>query len=329
MPPAAKSTLPQNDTEMLRARTVWLYYGDGKTQSEIAKQLGINRIMVVRLLAEARRRNEVRITISSALSELARVELELERRFGISRVILAPRSDHTLDPIPVIAAAAGAYLSNRIGPDMTIGVGWGRTLYASLPFITATAHDNLKVISLLGGIAIARRYNPAEFAWRFAELFQAEGYLIPAPALVDSPETRNALLERCGLSDIFSMTDKMDMALLSVGAADSLTTSERTGFLSEADRKSLLRAGAVGNILYNFIDADGQIIDHDVNRRVIAADLARIRKAPSRVLVAGGNEKVAAIQAALKAIAPTVLITDERTGMSLLRNGQPMPPKDQ
>ncbi len=310
---------------MLRARTVWLYYGDGKTQSEIAKQLGINRIMVVRLLAEARRRNEIRITISSALSELARLELELEQRFGIARVILAPRSDPAQDPIPVIAAAAGAYLSSGIGPDMTIGVGWGRTLYASLPFITATEHENLKVISLLGGIAIARRYNPAEFAWRFAELFQAEGYLIPAPALVDSPETKHALLERCGLSDIFRMTDTMDMALLSVGAVDSLTTSERTGFLSEADRGSLLRAGAVGNILYNFINADGEIIDHEVNRRVIAADLARIRNTPSRVLVAGGDEKVAAIQAALKAIAPTVLITDEQTGMALLRSTEPMP----
>ncbi|MCJ1901381.1 sugar-binding transcriptional regulator [Paracoccus versutus] len=318
MSAASHLIAPQNEADMLRARAVWLYYGDGRTQSEIAKQLGINRIMVVRLLAEARRRNEVRITISSALSDLAQLELELEKRFGISRVILAPSSDPTGDPIPVIAAAAGAYLSNEIRSGMTIGVGWGRTLYASLPFISASALENLKIISLLGGIAAARRYNPAEFAWRFAELFQAEGYLIPAPAVVDSADTKHALLERCGLAAIFEMADKMDMALVSVGDIDSLTTSYRTGYLSEADRRSLVEAGAVGDVLYNFIDAQGRVLDHQVNKRIIATDVAQILKTPSRILISGGKEKVAAVRAAVHCLAPTVLITDEQTGLALM-----------
>ena len=93
----ARTIAPQNVSDRLRARAVWLYYGDGLTQSEIAKQLGINRIMVVRLLAEARRRNEVRITISSTLGELARLELELAARFDIAQVIIAPNADPAKD----------------------------------------------------------------------------------------------------------------------------------------------------------------------------------------------------------------------------------------
>ena len=106
------------------------------------------------------------------------------------------------------------------------------------------------MVSLLGGIAAARRFNPAEFAWQFAEQFNGEGYLIPAPALVDSPETKHALLEHCGLAEIFQMADHLDMVLLSVGAIETITTSYRMGHLSEAERRELVEAGAVGDILY-------------------------------------------------------------------------------
>lgn len=313
----ARTVAPQNESDRLRARAVWLYYSEGRTQSEIAKQLDINRVMVVRLLAEARRRNEVRITISSTLIELARLELELSARFGIEQVIVAPNMEVDADPIPVIAAATGAYLSSEIASGMTIGVGWGRTLYASLPFITANAQENVRVVSLLGGIALARRYNPAEFAWKFAEIFQAEGFLIPAPAVVDSRETRDALLERCGLNTIFELAAGMDMALLSVGDIGSISTSYRTGHLNEEDRQSLMAASAVGDVLYNFIDAQGDLVDHEVNQRVVSAELDLLRRTPKRILASGGKEKIGTILAAIRAVSPTLLITDEQTALRL------------
>jgi deoxyribonucleoside regulator len=98
----------------------------------------------------------------------------------------------------VIAAAAGAFVTAAMRDNIIVGVGWGQTLHQTLPFIKGATLQGVRVISLLGGIAAARRFNPAEFAWQFAELFQGEGFLVPAPALVDSPETKHALLERCG-----------------------------------------------------------------------------------------------------------------------------------
>jgi DNA-binding transcriptional regulator LsrR (DeoR family) len=274
--------------------------------------------MVVRLLADARRRNEVRITIAAPLTELLLLEREVETRFGVNRVIVAPFVDADGDPVKVIAAAAGNFISGEMKPGMTVGVGWGRTLFNTLPFITGATLDDFRVVSLLGGIAAARRFNPAEFAWQFAELFQGEGFLIPAPAVVDSPETKYALLERCGLSSIFEMADKLDMALLSCGGISSLTTSYRTGYLSEADRRSLIDAGAIGDVLYNFIDENGDLVDHEVNGRVISVNLARLRRTPERVLISGGKDKLAAIRATIRTIAPTALITDEQTALALL-----------
>lgn len=310
----------QSEADRLRARAVWLYHVEGATQNEIATQLGISRVMVVRLLADARRRNEVRITISAPLTQTLLIERELESRFGINRVIVAPFADPDADPVKVIAAAAGNFISGEMKSGMTVGVGWGRTLFNTLPFITGATLEDFRVVSLLGGIAAARRFNPAEFAWQFAELFQGEGFLIPAPAVVDSPETKYALLERCGLSAIFEMADKLDMALLSCGGISSLTTSYRTGYLSEAERRSLVEAGAIGDVLYNFIDAKGELVDHEVNKRVISVNIARLRRTPERVLISGGKDKMMALRASIMIVTPTVLITDEQSALSLMSN---------
>jgi deoxyribonucleoside regulator len=307
----------QSDADRLRARAVWMYHVEGLTQNDIANQLGVNRVMVVRMLADARRRNEVRVTISAPLAALVELERTIETRYGISRVIVAPFADPDEDPVRVIAAAAGTFISGAMKSGMTVGVGWGRTLYNTLPFIAGATLDDFRVVSLLGGIAAARRFNPAEFAWQFAELFQGEGYLVPAPAVVDSPETKHALLERCGLASIFEMADKLDIALLSVGGISTLTTSYRTGYISESERRSLIEAGAVGDILYNFIDEHGEIVAHEVNGRVISASLPSLRRCPERVLISGGKDKRIALKASIRTIQPTTLITDEQTALDL------------
>lgn len=320
MPPVDQALSPHSETDRLRARAIWLYHVEGCTQNDIAVRLGISRVMVVRLLADARRRNEVRITVSAPLADLIELERAVETKYGIARVILAPFDDAGGDPVKVIAAAAGSFISGLMKPGMSVGVGWGRTLYNTLPFIAGETLEDLRVVSLLGGIAAARRFNPAEFAWQFAELFQAEGFLIPAPAVVDSPDTKHALLERCGLSSIFEMAEKLDVALLSVGGISTLTTSYRTGYISEADRRSLIDAGAVGDILYNFIDQNGQLVEHEVNNRVISVNLNILRRATERVLISGGKEKRVALQAALATLSPTTLITDELTARYLVHS---------
>ena len=302
----------------LRIRAAWIYYIEGRTQNEVAQQLGVNRVAVTRLLSEARRRGEVAIQVTSDLAELVEIERELEARFALRRAIVAPWTDPEGDPTRVIAAAAGRFLSQAVGSDMTVGVGWGRTLHATLGFLEGRNLRNMRVISLLGGIAEAKRFNPAEFAWQFAELFDAEGFLVPAPALVDSAQTRHALLEHCGLDQVFQMAEGSDIAILSCGGIDSLTTSYRLGHVSEAERQSRIAAGAVGDILYNFIDREGRLVAHPVNDRCMAISLERLRRIRERVLISGGLAKTAIILATFRTLAPTTLVTDEQTALRLL-----------
>lgn len=307
-----------NRADRLRVRAAWMYFIEQMTQNDIAEVLGVGRVTVVRMLAEARARNEVKIAIEGELSDIVRLERTLETVFGIERAVVAPLSDKAADPIPTISAATGNFLSGVMRPGLTLGVGWGRTLFGSLPFISARSLPDLKVISLLGGVGLVRRFNPAEFAWRFAQIFQGEGYLIPAPAMVDSVVTKTALIERCGIEDVFAMADHLDAVLISVGGIDSATTFYRGGFLSEDQREDLASRGAVGDLLFHFYDRNGVVLDHPVNDRVMSVDVDRIRRAPMRILTSGGPDKIEALLGAMPLIVPTVLITDEETARRML-----------
>lgn len=301
----------------LRIRAAWIYHVEGRTQSEVADILGINRVAVTRLLADAKKKSEVIVTVSSDLAPLAELERKLEARFGLNRCIVVPHTQADIEPVQPIAHAAAGYISDLVQSGMTIGVGWGRTLHAMLRFIEAKPIADLRVVSLLGGLSEARRFNPAEFAWQFAEKFGADGFLLPAPAVVDSKETRDALIDRCGIHQVFDMADESDVVLLSCGALSQLNTSYRIGIIDDQQRAALADLNAAGDMLFTFLDEDGQAIDHDLNQRCISFNLERIRKIKERVLISGGPSKLPILRASLKAIQPTTLITDEHTARGL------------
>ncbi len=267
-----------------------------------------------------RARNEVKITIEGRLSALTALEVALEKTFGLEHAVVAPLSTPGIDPIPPISAATGAWLSEQIAHGMRIGVGWGRTLSSTLQHIGSRPVNDLKVISLLGGIVQPRRSNPPEFAWQFAQLLQGEGYLIPAPALVDSAETRTALIDRCGLRAVLDMAENLDMVLLSVGGIETASsTSYRVGLIDEKQKQSLIANGAVGDVLFHFYDREGRVVDDPVHDRVMSARIESLQNTRQRILTSGGREKIEALLGAMKLLRPTVFITDEESAAEMLR----------
>ena len=136
--------------------------------------------------------------------------------------------------------------------------------------------------------------------------------------MVDSIETKVALIERCGLRDIFRVTDNLDAVLLSIGGIDSVTTFYRGGYLSETQRQELIALGTVGDVLFHPFDIEGRIVDHPINNVVMSVDVDRLRKAPMRILTSGGEEKTEALVGAMKLLTPTVLSTDEESARRIL-----------
>lgn len=301
-----------------RMRIAWMYYVEGLTQNEIADRLGIGRVTVVRNINEAQKQREVKIWITGHVAECLDLEAQLKEKFNLQDAVVVPEPANVENTARVIGNAAGMYITDQLTDDFCLGVGWGATLYASLQTLSPRELSNVEVVSLLGGIVQARRFNPAEFAWQFANTVGANCYLLAAPAVVDSEQTRRALFDKCGLDDVLKRSEKMSMALLSVGTMSEHSTSFRFGFFTEEERLSLLNKGAVGDMLYNFFDKNGKVVDHPINRRVMSMPIENLKTVAKRVLISGGNDKVEALLGGMKLVNANVIITNEATARQLV-----------
>lgn len=305
-------------TARLRLRAAWMYFVEEKTQNEIAQHLGLGRVTVVRLLSDARERQEVKFSIEGELGECVEIERKLEQKFGIREAIVVPVSSAEGDACLPISAATGEYLSKLVHPEMKIGVGWGRTLWESLAYINAESVPKVSVVSMLGGITKTKQFNPSEFAWRFSNLFKAECFLMTAPVIVDSRQTKQALIEHCGLNEVFNKATDLDAVLLSIGDMDKESTPYRYSFVPEEVRESMVEAGAVGEFLFNYFDVQGRPIVHPIQDRVMSVSQDVVAKCPERILVSGGVRKALALLGGLRAIKPTVFVTDELCAKKIL-----------
>lgn len=305
-------------TRRMRLRAAWMYFVEEMTQNDIAQQLGVGRVTVVRLLSDARERNEVKFSIQGGLEDCVGLARALETRYGLQEAVVVPVSSAQADPTLPIAAATGMYVSQLMQPGFKVGVGWGRTLWESLSYIDDATMTDVSVVSLLGGITKVKHFNPSEFAWRFSNLFQADCYLMTAPAIVDSPETRQALIEKCGLSEVFDRAQELDLVLVSVGDMGAEGTPYRYGFVPETLRQSMVEHGAVGEVLFNYFDAQGGIIRHPINQCIMSVPLDTLEKAGRRIIASGGAAKAEALLGAMRLVRPTVLITDEHAARRML-----------
>jgi DNA-binding transcriptional regulator LsrR (DeoR family) len=302
----------------LRLRAAWLYYSEGLTQKDIAERLGLSRTTIVRMLEEARKRGEVRIWIDESVSECIELSIALENKLPIDEAIVVPAAPGADATARSVGLALGEFLSGISLDHATIGVGWGRTLTASLASFRPARREAARVVSLLGGIVEARSANPVEFAWRLAGQLGAECYMFPAPLIVDSAETRRRLIEECGLDRLYALAGALDLAILSVGEVAMDTTSLAGELIPPEDLAQIIALGGVADLMCNFLDAQGRTINHPVSERVMSVTLESVRAARHVVIASGGAQRAAAIRAVIRRVGCNTLITDESAARALV-----------
>jgi DNA-binding transcriptional regulator LsrR (DeoR family) len=306
-----------SDDASLRIRAAWLYHNHGLTQKEVSDRLGISRGTVIRILNEAVERGEVRIWIDDNEAQCVDLAVKLESAFGIDEAIVVPDAPPEL-VAKSVGLALGRFLSEVIADDMTIGVGWGRTLMASLAGVKPARRKGVRVVSLLGGVVEVRDSNPLEFSWRMASQFGADCYLFIAPAFVDSPATKRRLIEKCGIDKLYKLASRLDIAVISAGDINSSPTSLAARIITPKDLQALVKLGCVCDVLCNFIDADGNTVKHPLNRRTMSVDLDDLRRAGHVVIASGGSHRAPAIIAAIRRIGCNTLVTDEGAARAML-----------
>ena len=118
-------TTTERDVQQFATRVAWYYYKTGLTQSEIAKQLGLNRARVINILNEARNSGFVSIHVAGQDTRLLGLEDALRQRWGLREVMVIPETPE--EQIAENLGMAGAqFLEQQVaGQHSLVGLGWG------------------------------------------------------------------------------------------------------------------------------------------------------------------------------------------------------------
>ncbi|MBF0914182.1 MAG: sugar-binding transcriptional regulator [Atopobium sp.] len=298
-------------TYALATKAAWYYYMEDSTQAQIAEVMGVSRAKVIRLLEEARAQGIVQFSFRKNDSQRVSAEQLLIDRFGLKDAFVVPTPLDSSAINQSIAQGAAHYVSDHLREDGYLNIGYGDTVSRMLGFLAKNREESLNVVSLTGGVSY---YLPSVGTTAYSMHL----FLTPSPLVVSSRQVRDALLDEKSLQDVSTMTEYADMSVVGIGAAVEGSTVLRNGILNEGELTVLKMQGAVGDVLNHFMDKDGNLIQTEIEDRVISTDLDKLRQLKNVVGVAGGKDKVTAIKAVLNGGYLNVLITDSDTAAELL-----------
>ena len=112
--------------------------------------------------------------------------------------------------------------------------------------------------------------------------------------------------------------NRIDVALVGIGYPNEHSAIKATGYYKENEIESLVSRKAAGELCMQFYDIEGHTGSYASDNAVIGMDIHRLCKVPCSVGIAGGKEKLSAIQGAINGKYINVLITDTECARALL-----------
>ncbi|WPP01147.1 sugar-binding transcriptional regulator [Pseudomonas sp. HR96] len=308
----------ESQREDLMVQVAKLYYDLEKNQSDIARETGLTRWQVSRLLRDARDSGVVRIEIVARSTRLPHLEAQLQRRYGL-REALVVADNEDASALNSVTQMAARYLCNlQPAPDL-IGVSWGRTLTKMAQWLTPRWNEALNVVLLNGAINTRSVGEPSHnVAERFAQAARGQATLLPVPAILGSAHTREALEQDPIIASVLQLGQKAPVACFSLGELSQRSVLLESGYIDEALLAELARRGAVGDIMGRFIGADGQVVMPELDQRTLGLHPQALRDKAWSIAVCVGAAKHAVVLACLRAGYANVLATDQATAHFLL-----------
>ena len=309
-------------SEELLLRAAWFYYKDELTQDEIARRLSMSRASVGRLLDRARKVGLVSISLNTEYLDAFELSGELRKTFGLSEALVVP--DHEDEPADHHALNArvglgGAqFMSTHLRPGASLGVGWGETVSRVIAATNFGAAGPVNLVTLTGGVD---GYLPTILSSKGDHAEPADvstATVIPSPIMASTPELAAALRAEPTIQQVLKQAAEVDYAVVGVGTPTADATIVHMGYLNPDDARELQGRGVAGDILGQFFDADGRVVQLPIHDRRIGIDLADLGNIRQVIGVAGGRHKAEAILGALHGGFLDVLVTNEMTAVRLI-----------
>ena len=118
-----------SDDIRLIVKIAQLYYEQDMTQAQIARELGIYRTTISRLLKRGREQGIVTIAINYDYNENLWLEQQLKQKFGLKEAVVVSCDSEQEDEQLTMMGVHGAQLLERLlEPGDIIGFSWGRAV---------------------------------------------------------------------------------------------------------------------------------------------------------------------------------------------------------
>ena len=312
-----------NDKEFRQIMQVLeLHYQLGLSQDEIAKKIFLSKSTVSRLIKKAIDLGYVEFKIKDSSEMLIGLQQKIYDVFGAKCVILPTYVDEYLVRLNDVCTRAAIEIENYITDDSIVGTTWGRTMeYLALNMVKPVMpRKNVKVCMMSGfvtGTIIAMK--STHIIEKFVEVFDAQGFVMPAPLLLDSKETAEILYSDSNIKNVSELSKKAQTIIISVGGrdlTDTFLTDRQTYNISTYNR--IAHSGGVGDIGGRNFDIHGNEVRTDMTDRIISLPLEDLKKKKNRVCIAIGSHKAQAILGALQGGLINYLYTDEATARDIL-----------
>lgn len=309
-----------SDVDMIRL-IADLYYVRDLNQPEIAELTRFSVSKVSRLLAQARELGIVRITVEPGPSTEPPLADALSSALGVD-VHITPGGDDT----PVVAArlcgvAAVDYVMRQLPSDGIVGLAGGYTIEALVSALPRRERPKLTIVPVVGGWDTENRHlDVNETARRMGDRLSASVRYLHAPGMLDSPDTKTALLADSTVRLTTDLWGRLDFALQGVSGGPSAHPGYGTVMdrLEDAGRRRLVDKGVIGDLSGHLFRIDGSFVDDELDARTIAIPIDLLRRTPRVVIVAAGTNKVAAIVGAARTGLIHAIVTDRPTADAAL-----------
>jgi DNA-binding transcriptional regulator LsrR (DeoR family) len=303
------------------ARAGWLYYIAGNTQDEIARKLGVSRQTAQRLVSLAMTEKLIKVRLDHPLANCMELSQRLKDKFALEKVEVVPSDPESKSNTIGIAEAAAVELERYLESQHPViaAFGTGRTLRAMAEQLRPMDCPQHRIISLVGNIVPDGSATIFDVASRIGDRVRAPYYPMPLAVIATTVQEKKALISQKSLLNVVDLAGQADVTFVGVGTIDEEAAMLRDGFVKKDEIRSLIRAGAVGEITGWAFDAEGAIIDGLTNDRILSVPLQR----PVRRLTIGVSmapPRLKAIKGALRGKLLNGLITSEAMASKLLEN---------
>ncbi|WP_233197725.1 sugar-binding transcriptional regulator [Cryobacterium sp. Y57] len=317
-----RATDMSDTDELLSIRAAELYYEENQTQDEIGVILRLTRWKVGRLLASAKANGFIRIEIVHPRARRLPIERRLRESTGLTDAIVVSSAgvSSEVELQSRTAQAAADFLTSLRPIPRTLGISWGRTLHDVSLHLKQGWAPGVNVVQINGGVSLHQRTGTAaSTAVTIAHKADGSATLLPSPAVFERLETKQAMEADRAVAGVLDLARNAQAYLFSAGQADANSALVDSGFLTVEQIDDLVSRGAVGDVVGRYIDANGRIVDPELNERTVGIQIDQLRRAPLTIAVISGNDKHAIARAVVRNGLCTVLVTDEDTANALLQ----------